>query len=64
MKSTIERSIIIDEKLNGKAFYKETNKIQLSCHSLTDIGSLENIINEVELFEINTSENIIPHPPL
>ena len=46
--STIERSIIIDEKLYCKAFYKETNKIKLSCHSLTDIRSLKNIIHEVE----------------
>ena len=35
----------------------ETNKIQLSCHSLTDTMSLENIFNEVELFEINKNED-------
>ena len=40
--STIERSIIIDEKLYCKAFYKGTNKIQLSCHlPITDIRSLK-----------------------
>ena len=57
--STIERSIIIDEKLYCKAFYKETNKIQLSCHSFTDIKSLENIIHEVESFLIYKNDNVI-----
>ena len=61
---TIESSIIIDKKSQSKAFYKETNKIQLSCHSLTDIRSLENIIHKVESFEIYKNENVIPHPPL
>ena len=61
--STIERSIIINDKLYYKAFYKETNKIQLSCHPLTHKMSLENIINEVELFEINKNEgHFLIHP--
>ena len=57
--STIEGSIIINEKSYCKAFDKETNKVQLSCHSLTDIRSLENIIHEVESFEIYKNENVI-----
>ena len=60
--STIARSIVIDEKLYCKALYKVTNKIQLSCYSLTNIRSLENIIHEVESFEIYKNEKVISHP--
>ena len=51
--STIDRSIIVDENLFCKAFYRQTYKIELSCHTLNDIRSLENIIHEVELFEMS-----------
>ncbi|KAI6661731.1 hypothetical protein LOD99_9866 [Oopsacas minuta] len=55
--STIERYIIVDESLFCKSFYKEKNKIQLSSSSINDIRLLENIIHEVDLFEISPSTN-------
>ena len=51
--STIDRSIIVDENLFCKAFYRQTYKIELSCHTFNDIRSLENTIHEVELFEMS-----------
>ena len=55
--STIERYIIVDESLFCKSFYKEKNKIQLSSSSINDIRLLENIIHEVDVFEISPSIN-------
>ena len=54
--STVERSIIVDEKLYCKAFYKENNIITLSCNSFNDIRLLENIIHEVETFEMSQND--------
>ena len=54
--STIERSVIIDENLLCKAFYKQTNQIRLNYHVVRDIRSLENIFHEVDIFEINQNE--------
>ena len=53
--STIERYIIVDESLFCKSFYIEKNKIQLSSSSINDIRLLENIIHEVDVFEISPS---------
>ena len=38
--STVEPSPIVDEKLYCKAFYKENNRITLSCNSFNDIRLL------------------------
>ena len=46
--------MIVDEKLCCKAFYKD--KIKLSCNSFNDIRLIENIINEVELFEMSQND--------
>ena len=54
--STIERSVIIDDNLLCKAFYKQSNQIRLNYHVVRDIRSLENIFHEVDIFEVNQNE--------
>ena len=41
-----------------RAFYKVTHKIQLSNYVLNDIRLLEQIIQEVELFEMVKNTNV------